>query len=400
MSHKLISRSPDLKQLRDEGYDLEVVKSNHLLVKSIPYVDSKGHIHRGTLVSELTISGETAAAPGTHVVYFAGEFPCHKDGTPIAQLLHTSGNQDLGNSLVVNHSFSNKPPQGYPNYYEKMKRYIEIISHPAQAIDGNVTARIYPAVASADEESVFTYLDTASSRAGITAAMTKLEIGKVGIVGVGGTGSYVLDFVSKTPVKEIHLFDGDKFLNHNAFRSPGAAGLEDLMAAPLKVDYLKGRYSKMHRGIVSHAVYLDASTVDQLLDMDFVFLCLDKGEPKRLLIERLEAKGTRFIDVGMGVTLVDGSLLGHLRVTTSTPQKRDHVRRRVQFADDGADDEYSQNIQIADLNALNAALAVIKWKKLFGFYYDPDQEHHCTYTLSGNRLNNEDAHESSEFTQA
>lgn len=399
MSQQLINRSPDLKRLRDEGYDVEVVKSNHLLVKNVPYVNSKGQIQRGTLVSELTISGESTAAPGTHVVFFVGEFPCHKDGSPIAQLTHTSGNQNLGNGLVVNHSFSNKPPQGYPNYYEKMKRYVEIISHPAQAVDGSVTARIYPVIAASREESVFNYLDTASSRAGITAATSKLEIGKVGIVGVGGTGSYVLDLVAKTPVNEIHLFDGDRFLNHNAFRSPGAPSLDDLKSAPLKVDYFKNTYSRMHRGIVAHGVYLDGSTVDQLLGMDFVFMCLDKGEPKRLLVERLEARGKAFIDVGMGVTLVDGSLLGHLRVTTSTPQKRDHVRSRIQFTDDG-DDDYSLNIQIADLNALNAALAVIKWKKLFGFYYDPDQEHHSTYTLSGNRLSNEDVYEPHECPQA
>jgi tRNA A37 threonylcarbamoyladenosine dehydratase len=44
----------------------------------------------------------------------------------------------------------------------------------------------------------------------------------------GGTGSYVLDFVAKTPVKEIHLFDGDIFDQHNAFRAPGAPSGEEL----------------------------------------------------------------------------------------------------------------------------------------------------------------------------
>jgi hypothetical protein len=43
------------------------------------------------------------------------------------------------------------------------------------------------------------------------------------------------------------------------------------------------------------------------------------------------------------------------------------------------------------LNALNAALAVIKWKKLMGFYQDLDFEHHCTYTIGGNMLRNENS---------
>ena len=40
----------------------------------------------------------------------------------------------------------------------------------------------------------------------------------------------------------------------------------------------------------------------------------------------------------------------------------------MSFEDTPGDDDYNRNIQIADLNALNAAFAVIKWKKLFGFY--------------------------------
>jgi hypothetical protein len=48
------------------------------------------------------------------------------------------------------------------------------------------------------------------------------------------------------------------------------------------------------------------------------------------------------------------------------------------------------NIQVADLNAFNACLAVIKWKKLLGFCYDHDQEHHSLYTIDGNHLMNVD----------
>ena len=61
----------------------------------------------------------------------------------------------------------------------------------------------------------------------------------VAIIGLGGTGGYILDFVAKTPVKQIRLFDPDVFLSHNAFRAPGAPMLEELRDAPKKVDYLK-----------------------------------------------------------------------------------------------------------------------------------------------------------------
>jgi hypothetical protein len=54
------------------------------------------------------------------------------------------------------------------------------------------------------------------------------------------------------------------------------------------------------------------------------------------------------------------------------------------------DDEYRQNIQIAELNTLNAALAVIRWKKHLGFYVDLEHEFSSTYTIDGNILINED----------
>jgi hypothetical protein len=200
----------------------------------------------------------------------------------------------------------------------------------------------------------------------------------------------VLDLVAKTPVSEIHLFEGDEFLQHNAFRSPGAPSLEDLRAKPRKSAYFKAFYSKMHRAIIDHEDYLHAGNVEQLRDMDFVFLCFDKGTSKKLVIARLQEFGVAFVDVGMGVYLTGDTLGGVLRTTTGTTAKHDHVQTRIPFSDGDGNNEYARNIQIADLNALNAALAVIKWKKLCGFYSDLEHEHHSTYTIDGNVLTNED----------
>ncbi len=75
---------------------------------------------------------------------------------------------------------------------------------------------------------------------------------------------------------------------------------------------------------------------------------------------------------------------------SSTPQQRDHFRARVSLADTGLAEEYATNIQVADLNALNAALAVVRWKKLFGFYLDFESEHKSTYSIDTNSLINDD----------
>lgn len=379
MSHQLINHSPDLKRLRDEGYEVQI-KSGHLLISDVPYINSNREVKYGTLVSTLHLAGNVTTKPDTHVGMFKGDYPCHKDGSPIEGFRHASHNQTLAEGVEINHSFSSKPRDGfgYPNYYEKMKRYIDIISAPT-----GLSACTFRTIESVDSDSAFQYLDSWSSRAGISTINDNFKHKKIAIIGLGGTGSYVLDLVAKTPVSEIHLYDGDKFLQHNAFRAPGAASLEQLNAQSFKVDHFRSIYSNMHRNILAHSEYLNESNINELPDFDFVFICIDKGEIKKLLIAKLENDGTSFIDVGIGVQAINDALIATVRVTTSTQAKRDHLARKVSL-DDRDDDEYAQNIQIADLNSLNASLAVIKWKKLCGFYHDHENEHHSTYTVDTN----------------
>lgn len=392
MSLRLINRSPDLKKLRDDGYDIEI-RSGHLLVKGVPYVNSKREIKRGTLVAKLCLANDVTIRPDDHVAFFEGEYPCDKDGVRIARIENQSQRKALATDLFVDHTFSAKPLNGpYEDYHAKITTYVAILSGPAQTINPAADARTFPVITAKEDESVFNYIDTASSRAEINVVSAKLEIDRVGIVGLGGTGAYVFDLVAKTRVKEIHLFDGDTFFQHNAFRSPGAASGEELEQKLPKTEYFFRTYSKMRRGIFSHPIYIDASNVEQLRDMKFMFLCFDAGKAKELVVESLEKFGVPFVDVGMGVYLSGDSLGGILKTTTSTPMQRDHVRAKHRIAISAGDgnNEYDRNIQIADLNALNASLAVIKWKKLFGFYHDFEKEHHCTYTIDGNKLVNED----------
>lgn len=393
MSQQLISLNPDLKRLQDEGFHLEV-KSGHLLVHEVPYVNAAGEVKRGTLVSTLALQADETTTPDTHVAYLIGEYPCNADGTPIEKIRHQSSEQALAPGIVVQHSFSSKPTRGhYTDYHEKMATYAAILSTQAQVIDPDVTPRTFPVVEVTDDGSVFCYVDTASSRAGIAAVSNKLGLTKVSIVGLGGTGSYILDLVAKTPVGEIHLFDGDKFSQHNAFRAPGAASVIDLKARQSKVDYLAAIYSRMRKNIQPHPVFIDASNVHLLDGSDFVFLCLDSGSAKEVIIAHLEKLGIPFVDVGLGIDLRAGDTLGgQIRVTASTDKRRDHIRgkSRISFAEAGNND-YTTNIQVADLNALNAALAVIRWKKHFGFYSDLEEEHHSVYVIDGNSIANEDA---------
>jgi siroheme synthase (precorrin-2 oxidase/ferrochelatase) len=380
VSQKLINHSPDLKQLKDEGFSIEE-KHGFLLVHDVPYVNANKEISFGTLVSELNLAGDVTATPNTHVIFFIGEHPCNKDGSIIAGINHeTSINRKLAEGIIVNHSFSNRPVNGYSNYYQKITRYIEIIMAPAQSMDHSLDARTRKVYESLDHPS-FHYLDTNSSRANITSITEKLSSQKIAIIGLGGTGAYILDFVAKTPVAEIHLYDGDIFLQHNAFRTPGAASIEQLKERFRKVDYLLQIYRNMRKNIFAHNEYLDETNIDCILGMDFVFIAIDKGAIKRAIINKLNEHKIPFNDVGIGIEVEGDLLVGDARVTTGSPEKQDHLFDRISLAD-RVDEAYSTNIQIAELNALNAAMAVIKWKKLFGFYFDPIKANHNVFNLA------------------
>ncbi len=387
MSQRLIDRSSDLKRLRDEGFNLEV-RSGYLLVKDIPYVTSSRDVRRGTIVTALTLAGEKTSTPADHVVDFIGETPCDHMGAPLKRVIIESMNRHLAENLAVNHKFSSKPrPSGaYPDYYAKVIAYVAILEGFARAIDSSASARTFPVISDESDGAAFTYLDTASSRAGIGVPVQRLQVPKLAIIGLGGTGGYILDLIAKTPVREIHLFDGDVFLTHNAFRAPGAASIATLESRPRKVQYYATIYSQMHRGICAHPYFINSSNVAELETMTFVFLAIDAGESKRIIVEALERFGIPFVDVGLGITQVEDALTGVVRVTTSLPDKRDHFRARVSLGAGAERGEYDRNIQIADLNALNAALAVIRWKRYSGFYLDFQRECHSTYSIDCNTM--------------
>lgn len=394
MSRQLVSRSPDLQLLESEGYAVSF-RENYLLVK-VPYVNAQRQVALGELVSELTLQGDATTAPSTHVVNFIGatnsEVPCDNEGRPLNDLVAQPGPIDLGGGLVASCSFSHKPNPTYTNYHEKMSTYSDMLVAYAQAIDPDATAKTFPPIAADENESVFRYLDSATSRSRTGAATDKLRLSKIVIVGLGGTGSYILDLVAKTPVQQIHLYDGDVMLTHNAFRSPGAATLEELNAGPRKVNYLQAKYDAMHRHVIAHPEHVDSTNIHEFKDAAFVFLSIDASPAKKLIIEKLHEFGIPFVDTGMGVYQTGDALGGLVRTTAATTENIDHVWTELSFADE-EEDEYEQNIQIADLNMLNAALAVIRWKKLFGYYLDLEHEFSSTYTIDGNHLLNEDQSE-------
>lgn len=391
MSLKPTNLRGDVSRLLDDGYEVSI-SEQHIVMSNVPYVNAEKEVARGMLVSTLDGTFSEIMRPSDHVIMFQGDYPCDSEGNPLKKIENSSQTETIAGKWVVNHRFSSKPLRGhYVDYYEKMITYAALLSHHASSIDPSSTPMTHRVVAPVDD-SPFVYFDNASGRAGISNVTQKLTHQSVAIIGLGGTGSYVLDFVAKTPVDEIHLFDGDFFEQHNAFRAPGAPTVEQLRQRSHKVDYFALIYQNMHRGIIPHSEYITGENLELLSGLDMVFICIDANEAKKPIIKALEEYNISFIDVGMGVNLVEGGLVATLRTTTSTPEHREHVhrRKRIPLSSSANNNEYQHNIQISELNAMNACFAVIQWKQHCGFYRDTERELYTLYTSSANHVLNED----------
>lgn len=384
MFQKLASHNDDLRRLGEKGYAI-AVDGAYLIVRDIPYLDGSGSLQWAAFVAKLVFVDDVHVEQDDHQIYFSGGVPHNMDGSPVANLGGGPHQLTLGNNgadVVVQRSFSNKPRTTgkFESFFDKIESYAALIAGPAMS-KCNANPYTFRVMEAEQEPSVFKFQDTLTSRAEIAELSRKFSDEVVAIIGLGGTGSYVLDFVVKTPVKEIRAFDVDPFHVHNAYRSPGRLVAEEL--GKTKAEVYIGRYDNFRHGLVLRAMMLDSTSASYLDGVTFAFVCVDKGSSRAEVFEMLIVRGIPFVDVGMGLSLSkDGPIKGMLRTTYYATDRAEELRAaghaETQDAPEGI---YRTNIQIAELNALNAAVAVVRFKQLRGFYVDGVQGNNCLFDI-------------------
>ena len=129
--------------------------------------------------------------------------------------------------------------------------------------------------------------------------------------------------------------------------------------------------------------------------VDFVVMCLDDPLAKGPIIRHLQDKGIPFVDTGMDIQRKD-ALFGVVRTTfcSADAEGQRTAQKYINMIGLAHADEYDANIQIAELNSLNAAMAVIRWKRHYGFYSPSNRQRgvsyvNMVYSLSGDILHHE-----------
>ena len=251
----------------------------------------------------------------------------------------------------------------------------DLIHRYAKQIVGAVSAAGYSETASLVKRGPFKIPNTFEARAAVGPVQDRIRDQRITIIGLGGTGAYVLDLVAKTPVMEIHLLDSDDVNWHNFIRAPGAPTAEEIESRHKgrlrKVDYYYSKYASLREGIHPHAVRVDSpSTFGEFLSahpIDYAFVCIDQladGDSPRqdVVYCALSEAAVPFIDSGVSITLDDHAVRGV--VTTSAyaagcvAWKEAIPNARVKGNVPGY-----RNVQLPEVNALAASLAVMEWRR-------------------------------------
>jgi hypothetical protein len=371
---ELVSHNPFIGELQKQGYLIDFI-NGYFVIYGLPVLNKDGGLEHGDWVSEVNLTDEGMLdPPKSHQASFRGSVPHDGKGRQlrmgaVATVVHVADGFD------TNVTFSYKLKNGdamrdYRSFEEKVLTYLETITAPAMAKYSDATPlRALEKMANA-QGSPLRFPDTLSAKYNMNDISDRLRGKKLAIIGLGGTGAYILDFVTKTHLERISLYDDDTVYVDTIFRYPGFI---PRAITKKKVEALAQQYAHWHSGIDAVPERITDQNIERLSGYDFVFVSIDDGEARRFIVDWLTAKCIPFVDCGIGLTRVLGGLNGSARITGTDRAVFKKTAGTVHLPTSNAkEDEYRKQAQIAELNAFSAALAVIRFKQHFNLYARED----------------------------
>jgi hypothetical protein len=365
---ELASRNPFIRDLDELGYHVDFV-GGYLVIYGLPYLDKDKTLKHADWISPIDLNAAGVIHPPTsHQAWWNGERP-HGQAGEALRLGFADNKIEIAAGFVARYAFSlklhdeNGQNRAYGSFEEKVHTYLEKITAPAMAMFPSATPLAGIKVKVEAQGSPLRFPDTSSARYHLNDVSSVLRGKRVAIIGLGGTGGYILDFIARTHLERIALFDDDKVHVHTIFRIPGfipgAIG-------KAKVEALAQHYGQWTSAIEPVNERITEANIERLQTFDFVFVSVDDGPARRFIVDWLSSRGIPFVDCGMGLNRSVIGLNGTVRITGVD---RAAFERNVNTAylptADAKKDEYRRQAQIAELNALNAAFAVIRFKQYF-----------------------------------
>ena len=352
------------------GFKIKV-QQNRISVGGVPYRKKNGKAGTCQIWVETENDGLSMKAPengagATHAATLSGVEKGHaygSTGKPVGNVVWTDNTSKCVISIKLDEG-------NYVNAWHALVVYISRIVGAVGAAEQKQLKRIFNfEVAGEDAEDMQIWRGRTRGQ-------------KIGIVGLGGVGLWILDLMSKIEVSEIRIWDGDKIEGRNLVRAPGWASQEAI--GRNKAEYYGEQFKRMRSGITIHGEYWCPNGAALLEDLDFIFIAIDKTDTRKVLCQTLEEKEIPFIDVGMGIERQNGRVRGSCQVFYSGENP---ARWRIGIPTvEGAGEEEYHALQLADMGALNAALAVGAWRRHVEQYQEEEREWLIRYRVENNDL--------------
>ncbi|HLN27330.1 MAG TPA: ThiF family adenylyltransferase [Gemmataceae bacterium] len=274
------------------------------LVREVCHVPADAYRHRTTLVVELSPAfvafvTKQAATRGQALV-FVHSHPALPD-LPDFSLKDDQGEKVLADFL--NRRIPNRPHAALVVASGGCRARILGTNEPVRVVQtGKLLQYLFDPTIPGSAHAAF----DRQVRAFGVEGQAKLQGLRVGIVGLGGTGTIVAQQLAHLGVRSFLLIDPDKVEESNLNRLVGARR-EDI--GLFKVQVIATHIASSHPEVVTDAVtgsVLRASTAKLMREVDFFFCCTDSHGSRAVLSQLAYQYLIPCIDMGVSITVRDG----------------------------------------------------------------------------------------------
>ena len=207
---------------------------------------------------------------------------------------------------------------------------------------------------------------------------------RVVIIGLGGVGAWIADFIVKADPQEVHGWDYDCIEPKNILRMPG--GLDPkAWICRRKADWFQETYSLIHKNVHGHNVKVVPENVHEVIKKaSFAFVAVDDANDRMMVCDALAEAHVPFVVAGLSPVRKDKGVEVSLRIVTA------HVgvsswREAIPQVGQAGQDDYG-SLDLPDVYSMAASWAIQAWRKMRGQFWQKQREECLVYSASDQSL--------------
>ena len=207
---------------------------------------------------------------------------------------------------------------------------------------------------------------------------------RVAIVGLGGVGAWIADFIVKADPREVHGWDYDCIEPKNILRMPGGLDPSVWIGRP-KADWFQETYSLIHTNVQGHNVKVLPENVQEVIEgTTFAFVAVDDADDRMMVCDSLANAGIPFVVAGLSPVRKDKRVKVSMRIVTA------HVgvsswRDAIPQVGQAGQDDYG-SLDLPDVYSTAAGWAIQSWRKMRGQIWQEQREECLDYSANDQSL--------------